>query len=249
VECHGINIIVIIGWKSYWRAELDFHSTLKTVADSEDWCVFEKPIGIDMEVLLERKTSLFSPIYHLDPELGGIILYAKNGQFYNKLRNDYGSEAMVFHFTILAQNDANLREDIICVLAISQYRDRDFMIFSLTPGKKKRTIFKKIATFKQFAWWSAETKFLRKHQIRLHAHEMGIRILGEDIYDKIPTPFLSDFKSNIKMNRKKNTIPLYPAVCVYLPEINFSYEESAIKITSPLPGKFTAMLKIIKKWS
>ncbi|MDR1590744.1 MAG: hypothetical protein LBR92_01980 [Puniceicoccales bacterium] len=245
----GTNIIVITVRSLYLGMTLDFHFTLKTVADAEDWCVFEKPIGIDMEVLLAMKLSLFSPIYRLDSELSGIILCAKNKNFYNELRNGYGSEAMTFHFTILAQNDVNLLEEIVCDLPIAQHRERDCMIISHTTGKKARTIFKKIATLEQFTLWSAETKFLRKHQIRLHAHEMGIKILGEDIYDKIPTPFLSDFKSNVKSNRKRLAMPLYSATCVCLPEINFFYGGSDIKIRSPLPSKFASMLKIIKKWN
>jgi 23S rRNA-/tRNA-specific pseudouridylate synthase len=218
-------------------------------ADSADWCVIEKPIGIGVGSLLGERFPLLSPIYVIDTELGGIILCAKNKQFYNKFRNAYGSDEMTLRFTILARNDADFPLEIICNLPIARHYEGNRMMISHTTGKKAQTIFRKIETLKQFVLWSAETTFLRKHQIRLHAQELGIKILGEDIYAKIPVPFLSDFKSKVKPNRKGILMPLYPTVCIYLSEIRFCYGGSNIKVVSPLPDKFAAMLKIIQKWS
>jgi hypothetical protein len=241
------NIIVFGRSGLYFKAALDCHFPLKIIADLADWCAIEKPIDVEMCTLFTAKFSLFSPIYDLDPELGGIILCAKNKQFYNNLRNVYGSEKIIFHFTMLTQSNTDLPEEIICNLPIAQHHWQDCMIISHTTGKKAQTIFKKIEILKQFTLWSAETNFLRKHQIRLHAHEVGIKILGENVYDKIPTPFLSDFKSKVKSNRKGILMPLYPSICIYLPEISFFYGENIIKIASPLPDKLTTMLKIIQK--
>ncbi|MDR2372413.1 MAG: hypothetical protein LBD60_04680 [Puniceicoccales bacterium] len=223
--------------------------SLKIVADSADWCALEKPIGIEVSSLLGAKSSLLSPIYAIDMELGGIILCAKNKQFYNALRNAYGSDGVTLCFTILALDNADFSTEIICDLPIARHYEGNRMIISHTTGKKARTIFRKTEILEQFVLWSAETNFLRKHQIRLHAQELGIKILGEDIYDKIPVPFLSDFKLKAKPNRKGMLMPLYPAVCIYLSEIKFCYGGSDTKIVSPLPDKFAAMLKIIQKWN
>jgi 23S rRNA-/tRNA-specific pseudouridylate synthase len=228
---------------------LDAHFSLKIVADSADYCAMEKPIGVETSVLFTAKFSSFSPIYYLDPELSGIILCAKNKQFYNDLRNDYGSGKMAFNFTVFACSGADLSEEIVCDLPIAQHRERDCMIISHTTGKKSQTIFKKIENINQFTRWSAETSFLRRHQIRLHGQEVGIKILGEDIYDKIPIPFLSDFKRKVKSNRKGILMPLYPSVCIYLSKINFDYQGKSICIALSLPDKLAAMLKIIQKWN
>jgi 23S rRNA-/tRNA-specific pseudouridylate synthase len=238
-----------LGPDPYFGAALDSPSSLKIVADAADWCVIEKPIGIEAGSLLKGKPPLLSPIYAIDRELGGIVLCAKNKQFYNGLRNAYGSDEVTLGFTVLAQNGVDFPMEIICNLPIARHFGGDRMIISHRTGKKVRTIFRKIETLKPFALWSAETNFLRKHQIRLHAQELGIKIFGEDIYDKIPVPFLSDFKPKAKPNRKGILMPLYPAVCIYLSEIKFSCGNGDIKVTSPLPDKFAAMLKIIQKWN
>jgi 23S rRNA-/tRNA-specific pseudouridylate synthase len=228
---------------------LDYHFSSGTIIDFTDYCAIEKPIGIETGALFMAKFFSFSPIYDLDLELSGIILCAKNKHFYKSLRNIYGSGKIAFYFTVFAQSDIDLPEEIICDLPIAQHRERDCMVISHTTGKKTQTIFRKIEILKQFTLWSAETNFLRKHQIRLHAHEVGIKILGEDVYNKIPVPFLSDFKSKVKSNRKGILTPLYPAVCIYLSEIDFFYGGSNIKMVSALTSKFVTMLKIIKKWS
>jgi 23S rRNA-/tRNA-specific pseudouridylate synthase len=243
------NIIVFEKSGFISRAALNFHFPSKIIADSTDYCAIEKPIGIETDTLFVKKNSTLSPIYFLDGELGGIILCAKNKQFYNNLRNAYGSAKVAFHFTIFAQSNGDLSEEITCNLPIAQHRARDSMIISHTTGKKTQTIFKKIDNLNRFTLWSAEIFFLRKHQIRLHAHGVGIKILGEDIYDKIPAPILSDFKLKTKSNRKKILMPLYPAICIYLSEINFSHGNHDIKIVSPPPNKFATMLKIIQKWN
>jgi 23S rRNA pseudouridine1911/1915/1917 synthase len=230
------------------KTALDSHFPLKIIADSANYCAIEKPIGIETGALMKKNFSL-APIHCLDVELGGIILCAKNKQFYNDLRNAYGSEAMAFHFTILAKGDANLAEEMVCDLPIAQHRGRNCMIISHGTGKKARTIFKKIETVSSLSLWSAETNFLRKHQIRLHGHERGMKIVGEDIYDKIPLPFLSDFKRKVKPNRRGIPMPLYPAICIYLSKITFNDQGERICIASPLPDKFTIMLKIIQKWN
>jgi hypothetical protein len=116
--------------------------------------------------------SLFSPIYDLDLELGGIVLCAKSKRFYNNSRNAYGSEKIVFHFTMFAQSDTELPEKMICNFPIPQHRWQDCMIISHTTGKKHK-LFRKSEKLKQFSLWSVEANFLCKHQSRLHVHEVG----------------------------------------------------------------------------
>jgi hypothetical protein len=78
---------------------------------------------------------------------------------------------------------------------------------------------------------------------------MGIPIFGEDSYDQIPVPLLSDFKKSIKSNRKGTPPPLYPSLCIHLSKIDFPWEDKNMIIRAPLAKKLDAMLKIIKKWN
>jgi hypothetical protein len=58
-------------------------------------------------------------------------------------RNAYGSEKIVFHFTMFAQSDTELPEKMICNFPITQHRWQDCMIISHTTGKKHKLFIKK----------------------------------------------------------------------------------------------------------
>jgi 23S rRNA-/tRNA-specific pseudouridylate synthase len=90
---------------------------------------------------------------------------------------------------------------------------------------------------------------LRRHQIRLHAYEVGIPIFGENIYDQIPMPLLSDFKKNVKQNRKGSPSTLYDSICIHLAKLSFPLGDRPVSIEALLPNKLRAMLKIIEKWN
>ncbi|MDR1435514.1 MAG: hypothetical protein LBI77_03880 [Puniceicoccales bacterium] len=188
-------------------------------------------------------------IYSLDRELSGVVLLAKDKETRSILRNVFGSNRAMFSFTLVAKTISTLADEIVCDLPIAQHCQRDFMVISNRTGKKSSTKFRKLEVTKYYTTWSAETYFLRRHQIRLHAHEMGIPIFGEDTYDQIPVPFLSDFKRHIKLNRKGTPSSLYPSPCIHLSKIDFPWEDKNVIIQASLAEKWDAMLKIIKKWN
>lgn len=205
------------------------------IAETEDWqAVYKAPD----EVLPQG-------IYPLDLELSGIVLYAKNPTTLQVLRNAYGSQQFTFQWTILAMKKA-LDEYLCCELPIAKNSSGDGMRISHRFGKKSKTIFRKLKNIGTTrTLWSAETHLIRPHQIRIHAHEVGIPILGESFYDAIPIPLLSDLKSHTKANRKGSLSPIYPSIMIHLHAVSFSTHT----IDAPLPDAYAAALKIIERWS
>ncbi|MDR2806739.1 MAG: hypothetical protein LBB11_01110 [Puniceicoccales bacterium] len=203
-----------------------------------------------------NKPAHMSPIFHeaqriypLDRELSGIMLWAKDDATTSILRNSFGSNEIKFCFTIVAKTVPTLADEMTCNLPIARHNCNDGMLISNTTGKKSLTKFKKIEVTKQYTLWSAETYFLRCHQVRLHAYEQGIPIFGEDFYGQTPIPCFSDLKSSAKLNRKGIFVPLYPSLCIHLSQIDFPLENHRVFLQVPLPRKLDAMLKIIKKWT
>ncbi|MDR2200969.1 MAG: hypothetical protein LBN94_02585 [Puniceicoccales bacterium] len=188
-------------------------------------------------------------IYSLDEELSGVVLLANDRKKVATLRNCLGSRGMGFHFLLLARSVSDLPGEISCPLPMGKHRRENRMFISHRNGKKTFTQFEQLDHFRSHTLWSAKTDFPRRHQIRLHAHEVGIPVLGEDLYDQIPLPFLSDFKKHVKPNRKEFLAPLYASICIHLLRIDFPGENGTVTVEAPLPDKWNAMLKIIKKWN
>jgi 23S rRNA-/tRNA-specific pseudouridylate synthase len=188
-------------------------------------------------------------IYPLDLELSGIALFGENRATSAALRNAFGSNQMTFRFAVIAQTAGTLADEIACDLPLALHRQGHCMVISHRWGKKTFTKFKKIETLKSHTLWLAETSFLRRHQIRLHAHKMGIPIFGENIYAQVAVPSLSDFKKNAKPNRKGPPSPLYPSICIHLAMLHFPLKGSAITVEAPLPDPLRAMVKIMAKWN
>ncbi|MDR0590739.1 MAG: hypothetical protein LBG09_02715 [Puniceicoccales bacterium] len=190
-----------------------------------------------------------SPIYPLDPELSGIALFGENKTITAALRNAFGSDQMAFRFMLIAKTVAFLADEIACDLPLAPHRQENRMVVSRRTGKKTFTKFKKIEASKSHTLWSAETTLLRRHQIRLHAHEVGIPIFGENIYAQIAVPSLADFKKNVKQNRKGPPQIFYNSICIHLAKLHFSLEGSGVTIEAPWPEKLRAMQKIMAKWN
>ncbi|MDE6575803.1 MAG: hypothetical protein K2L24_00120 [Opitutales bacterium] len=200
-------------------------------------------------VLKHPNEILPQGIYSLDPELSGVVLYAKNKGSLCELRNAYGSQQFTFRWTILARNQV-LEESVICSLPIAKSADGDRMRVSHKKGKQTRTEFQKQENIgKSFTLWSAKTHFIRPHQIRIHAYEVGIPVLGESIYNTTLIPSLSDLKLHTKENRKGPPEPIYDSVMIHLSSVSFPLRGNNYAIDAPLPDAYAAALKIIERWS
>jgi 23S rRNA-/tRNA-specific pseudouridylate synthase len=189
------------------------------------------------------------PIYPLDSELSGIALFGENNAITAALRNALGSDQMAFQFMLIAKTAATLPDEITCDLPLAPHFQENRMVVSHRTGKKTFTKFKKIEASTSHTLWSAETTFIRRHQIRLHAHEVGISIFGENIYAQIAVPSLPDFKKNVKQSRKGPPSTFYNSICIHLAKLHFSLGGSGVTIEAPWPEKLGAMLKIMAKWS
>ena len=102
------------------------------------------------------------------------------------------------------------------------------MVVSHKRGKRTSTHFQKIAHHDLYDLWQAETQYLRPHQIRIHAAESGLKMVGETLYSQTapPQPLLP----------KKR--PLYSGISLHLKEVLWAEEV----VTAPLPKKMLALI-------
>ncbi|MDR1173239.1 MAG: hypothetical protein LBK24_00380 [Puniceicoccales bacterium] len=220
---------------------------VKILANGDGFLAIDKPPNVPSEKIIEhfpKQLAGLGPcypkeIFALDGEISGIFLIAKTKQSAAELRNLYGSQLFTFTFDLLALPTA-LDKTVTCDLPIAKHSSSHTMVISHKTGKKSRTDFRFVENVGPYEHWQATTRFLRPHQIRLHAHECGIGIIGENLYASNGVNVTKKFLKTPNLENHWST--------QYLP-IHLSCLEidASPKIESPLPKKFQSLMKLLQK--
>jgi 23S rRNA pseudouridine1911/1915/1917 synthase len=220
---------------------------VKILLNGDDFLAIDKPPNVSSEKIIEylpkqcTDLGLYYPkeVFTLDGEISGIFLIAKTKQSAAKLRNCYGSQLYIFTFDLLTLPTV-LDKTITCDLPIAKHFSRPSMVVSHKTGKKSHTDFWFIENVGPYEHWRATTRFLRPHQIRLHAHECGIGIIGENLYASHSINVTKKFLKtpNLESHWSAQYLPIHLS-CI---EVN-----SSQKIESPLPKKFQSFMKLLQK--
>lgn len=194
------------------------------------------------------------PVVLTDREISGVVLLAdREGGVSDAWRNAFGSEQMSFRFVFLAKQKAGvaLNESFPCSLPVSAHFSEPHALISHKTGKKSLTQFSLIEKFGEYSLWRAETAFPRLHQIRLHAAESGLPIVGESLYGSVPPVVNTTFCRKGKLNKGEER-PLYSSLCLHLEEVDVpaklagADDLAPVKISAPLPNGFSALLKKLR---
>lgn len=232
----------------------------------EKFLVLEKPAGVllrahpwypkcpDIENALSfqvenkkpefARESLLEPrgVYSIDPEMTGMGVFAEKDEPLATLRNDYGSEKWTFTFRFLAREAGSLEPEFVCELPLAQGDAKHEVFVSHRQGKKAMTHFSRGERVGRYTWWEAKTPYPRLHQVRVHAMESGLSVLGEHLYGSEPIPKLSELKRFYKKAEEER--PLYDTICIHLSEIAFPDSNGKeISVQAPLPQKLAVLVK------
>lgn len=193
--------------------------------------------------LAEYHLSNIYSVYTLEPEVTGVALLATSKESSAYLRNELGSNQFTFRFNLLAKSELKV-DSVHCDLPLAKHYKENTVLVSNKTGKKSNTTFKLITSSGPYQLWEAQTNFIRMHQIRVHAMESGIRILGEELYTHALSPRSVAFKalSTKKSDRKLMSDDLY----LHLSSVQWNQEGKSIVVNSPLPPKITNLLETSK---
>lgn len=189
-----------------------------------------------------------------DAECSGAVLLAdRDGNALAAWRNAFGSEQFVFRFVFLAKTShesgkAPSGTEFSCALPVATHFAESRALISHKTGKKSLTRFVQLENFGAYALWRAETAFPRLHQIRLHAAECGLPIVGDPIYGNAAPIPNSAFCRKGRLN-KGEARPIYAAACLHLEKILVPAGEllaEGAEISAPLPDGFAALLKKLR---
>ena len=190
-------------------------------------------------------------IYQIDRDAYGFGLWALSDDELERLRNEYGSDMFSFRYEFLARETLESGAEYSVYLPIARHsKFPDRYVISTQTGKKADTEFKKIKTWEKagVALWEAKTPRTRGHQIRLHAFECGLTILGEWIYTEDPGIALTDLKKKRVSKREAAQKPLWGGLNLRLASLDgASLPEEGISF--PRPRQMSTLIRKLDQFS
>ena len=134
-------------------------------------------------------------------EFAGPTLFAKSKAAADFLKNAFGSNQFLFRFWFLTAKKTELPEQE-CTLPVGPHKSEPRLVVTHRYGKKATTRFTRLIQRDNLSLWEATTTHPRLHQIRLHAAELELGILGDSLYG---VPEVADFaRKDQKRNRLFN---------------------------------------------
>lgn len=186
-------------------------------------------------------------VFNLDAEISGALVFAKNEESEELLKNASGSHQLTYKFHLLVRTESEERS-LFCDLPLAKHFTSKRMIVSHSTGKKCETRFQYLRSFGRYQLWEAETTTLRTHQIRIHAAERGLIVVGEDLYSDGGEIYLSSLKRGY-MPGKGREKPLYNGLCIHLVEVSFNVPDVELPaVAAPLPSRFETLLKRLNEY-
>jgi 23S rRNA-/tRNA-specific pseudouridylate synthase len=162
--------------------------------------------------------SKVKSVYPLDPEIHGPVLLAGDGAVLESLRNSFGSDQFLFQFEFLATDGGVPVDDFEVDLPI-QIKEDEVRV-THRHGKKSITNFHRVKRWGKLSLWQATTRYPRLFQVRIHAWESRLRILGETRMGRVGQLFLSRLKKQYVSREEE--LPLLPGLAMRLASVQWA---------------------------
>ena len=136
-----------------------------------------------------------------------------------------------------------------CSLPLSRHREQQRVVVSHRSGKIASTTFRRIESFGSVSRWEAKTFYSRIHQIRIHAAESGLGILGERLYRSVPLVYMSHLKRRFRRSGKPER-PIYGHIALHLRRIEVRLpDQEPTMVEAPLPRGYAVLIKQLRRYS
>ncbi|MGH8021708.1 MAG: hypothetical protein ACREIA_26190 [Opitutaceae bacterium] len=186
-------------------------------------------------------------INDLETGASGVVLVATNRETAGNLRNDLGSDRITFVFELITEGvaEAGVGDVRLCNLPLAWDNERERAFVSQRVGRKCSTSFTLAARFPGHSAWRAETNLYRSDQIRVHAREIGLRIVGEDKYVRVRAMSLAGLKG-LRLRRDAEVAIVNQGLCLHLAQVRYrSRDAGDLVIDAPRTRSFDAAWRFL----
>ena len=200
----------------------------------------------------ERGLDYLMNAHRLDPEMSGVILFAKNKPALIALANLFGSEKPVKKYTALVSGEPPENQFAVDAKLAPHPVKTGLLQVDSKNGKKSRTQFEVLETFPRsgHALLKCEPLIARPHQIRVHLRYAGFPIVGDSLYGGKPL-WLSRLKPNYRLKPGHEERPLLSRAALHAEELSLSHPVTGatVTITAPWPKDLKVALKYLRQFA
>jgi RluA family pseudouridine synthase len=183
--------------------------------------------------------------HRLDKETTGVLLFAKNPEVYREMAILFEHREVVKHYLALVAGHHEFQEQLIDLPIGVGGKGKARVDYE--NGKESATVVTTAEHFKNYTLIDCFPLTGRMHQIRVHMASLGCPLVGDNIYGGKDIR-LSDLKRKWKFNRKEEEPTVNDGVMLHARGLQFTLYEKDYTIVAPLPKKFEAALKILRRY-
>lgn len=170
-------------------------------------------------------------------EFSGPSLFAKTHGGASRLRNAFGSNQIGFRYLLFTRSRLSCSK-LSCNLPVGQHRIHPRSVVTHRYGKKSDTRFLQLGEAEGVYLWEAFTVHPRLHQVRLHASELGIPVLGDKWYGAVQNSAAESRSGNSHLAMG------YPGLGMVLHSLDLSKVHSCgPPLKGSLPKRFASLAK------
>ncbi len=183
------------------------------------------------------------PIFHFDPSIAGVAIFACGPDAAQQARNAFGSCLWKLRFRMAAYGGPE-QDKAQCDLPVARHNELPMSLISHKTGKKTSTSFTRIERIGRYNIWEAETNYYRADQLPLHAAELRIRILGEGRYCREALVYLSSLKRDWEGDPETEQ-PIYEAPAMWLSSITLPNGDT---MEAAPPSRLNNLIKQLRRY-
>jgi 23S rRNA pseudouridine1911/1915/1917 synthase len=201
----------------------------------------------------ERNLTYLSNAHRLDFETSGIILLAKTKPVLVALADLFGSEKPRKQYLALASGELPPDNQFEVDAPLGPHPLKlGAMRVDKKNGKKSKTRFEVLENFERFGYVLLKCEPLtgRTHQIRVHALEAGLKIVGDTLYSGKPL-WLSRLKKDYHLKPGHEERPLISRVALHAERLELEHPigGQTVAISAPWPHDLAVGIKYLRKFA
>jgi len=200
----------------------------------------------------ERGLTYLSHAHRLDGETSGVLLLAKSKPGLLQLANLFGTDQPEKKYLALARGEPAEPHFEVAVKLAPHPVSPGLMRADFRDGKAAQTIFDVLENFPRsgHVLLACRPVTERRHQIRVHAAHVGLRIVGDELYGGKPL-WLSRLKTDYRLKPGREERPLLARTALHAVELTFEHPatKAAVTITAPWPKDLKVAVKYLRQYA